>query len=75
MEGYREVNCKVEGSTAVMGKESESVSAIYIRDDNLNYLTKEDAQMLLRIEYGRDGVDREHDVGHSERNGVLLGRH
>ena len=32
-----------------MDKESESISAIYIQHENLKYLTKEDAQMLLRI--------------------------
>jgi hypothetical protein len=32
-----------------MDIDSKSVSAIYIADENLKYLTKEDAQMLLRL--------------------------
>ena len=29
--------------------EPENISAIYIRDENLRYLSKQDAQVLLRI--------------------------
>ena len=38
-----------KGDRVVTHGELEGISAIYIRDENLKYLSEQDAQMLLRI--------------------------